>query len=195
VVNFADLAGSNPTTYEFLYATIVPLLLFFPGFVAGSMVVDSITSEFEHQTLEMLQAAPLSMNQIIGSKIAAAVVLALAQVVLWLFLLRFNGVELSHAGPVLLLGMTVAGLNGVGAGLIATIFKDRERAQLMYSMAILVAVSASYMTGRSPLTLLVQLASGDYYAGWSDVALYLVLLLGLVGALFASTPRLMRLKF
>jgi ABC-2 type transport system permease protein len=76
-VRFTDLEGKPSTSYEFLYATIVPILMFFPGFVAGSMVADSVASELEHDTLETLWSAPISLAHIFGAKIVAAMVLAL----------------------------------------------------------------------------------------------------------------------
>ena len=62
-LDFLDIRGKYPTTFEFLYATIVPILMLFPGFVAGSMVVDSISSEFEQNTLETILASPLTLNR------------------------------------------------------------------------------------------------------------------------------------
>jgi ABC-2 type transport system permease protein len=95
-MNYQDVTGKHPTTFEFLYVTLIPILMFFPGFVAGSMVVDSISSEIEHHTLDTLWSAPISLNQIFGGKIFAAFLLAILQAVLWLILLRLNGVVMQN---------------------------------------------------------------------------------------------------
>ncbi len=193
-VNYEDVPGKHPTSYEFLYVTILPILMFFPGFVAGSMVVDSIASEMEHNTLDTLWSAPISLNQIFGAKITAAFVLAIGQAVLWFILLRFNGVVIQNAGLVFFLSAVVAGLNGVGAALVTTALKDRERAQFVYSLFIMLAAGSSYLLGSSPITLMSQLASGDYYAGFPDTAVHAAALLLLATVYFATTKRLMAVK-
>ncbi len=44
-VQYTDITGLPSTTFEFLYSVILPVLMFFPAFVAGSMTVDSISEE------------------------------------------------------------------------------------------------------------------------------------------------------
>ena len=193
-LNYQDVSGKHPATFEFLYATLIPILMFFPGFVAGSMVVDSISSEIEHHTLDTLWSAPISLNHILGAKITAAFVLAIMQVVLWFILLHFNGVVIQNVGLVLFLTAIVAGLNSVGAALVATALKDRERAQFVYSLIIMLAASSSYLLKSSPITLISQLASGDYYAGLSDTAVHGSVLLILALIYFGAAKRLMTMK-
>ena len=42
-VHYTDLVGKSPTPFELIYSIILPVLMFFPAFVAGSMVIDSLT--------------------------------------------------------------------------------------------------------------------------------------------------------
>ena len=193
-VRYSDIKGTHPTTYEFLYAIIIPTLMFFPAFVTGSMVIDSISEESENHTLETLWSAPLSLNLILGAKIAAALVLAVVQCALWPVLLRFNGIAVQNLGLVLLLATVVAAINAVGAAFIATYFKDRERSQFMYSLFILMAASTSYFLDASPITLMTRLATGDYYTGILDVATYAILLLALLATFFYTAKKLIAMK-
>ena len=193
-VNYLDIQGKHPTSYEFLYAIIVPILMFFPAFVAGSMVVDSIADEFENHTLDTLWAAPVSLNQIFGAKIVAATILAVAQPVLWTVLLRFNRIHLQNLVLVLLLAAILAAVNGVASALLVVLFKDRERSQFLYSLLILLMISISYLLAVSPITLMTQLAAGDYFAGLGDVAVYGALLAALVGLFLAANKKLMAIK-
>lgn len=193
-LNFQDGLGKHPTTYEFLYVTLIPILMFFPGFVAGSMVVDSISSEIEHHTLETLWSAPLSLNHILGGKILAAFLLAILQAVLWYILLHLNGVVIQNGGLVILLSAIVAGLNCVGAALVTTTLKDRERSQFIYSLFIMLAAGSSYLFKSSPITLLSQLASGDYYAGLPDTAVHGIAFFILALIYFGMTRRLISAK-
>lgn len=193
-VRFTDLAGKPSTSYEFLYATILPILMFFPGFVAGSMVADSVASELEHDTLDTLWSAPISLSQIFAAKILAALVLALIQVGLWLVLLHFNQIEVQNTVNVLFLAVVVAGLNAVAAAVITTFLKDRERAQFIYSLTIVLVAGGSTLIGRSPITLLTQLATNDYYASGVDVALYGGLFLLVAAGYLLFSQRLLGTK-
>ncbi|MCA9942215.1 MAG: ABC transporter permease [Ardenticatenaceae bacterium] len=190
-VRFTDLQGKPSSSYEFLYATILPILMFFPGFVAGSMVADSVASELEHGTLETLWSAPISLSQIFAAKIVAALLLAFAQIGVWLILLQLNQIDVQNVGSILLLSVIVAGLNAVASAGITTFLKDRERAQFIYSLTIVMVAGGSTLLGRSPFSLLTQLATNDYYASMANVAVYGVLfLLIFAGYLLFARPML-----
>jgi ABC-2 type transport system permease protein len=189
-IRYTDLEGKPATTYEFQYGVIVPLLMFFPAFVTGSMVVDSISEEWVNRTLETLWSAPLSLNVILGAKIASAVLLAEGQCILWSALLRFNGIAIRNLGSVLILAGISAALIAVGSAFISVYFKDRERSQFVYSLFILLAVSLSYFFDFSPIALTTRLATGDHYASFVDVTAYGVLLLALLAGLFSSSEKL-----
>ncbi|MBI4670373.1 MAG: ABC transporter permease [Chloroflexi bacterium] len=187
---YTQVRGQPSTAFEFLYAVIVPVLLFFPAFVAGSMVVDSLTEEMENQTLETLCAAPLSLHAIFSAKIFAAGLLAVMQIAAWMILLRLNGIELSNPVWVFGLAVLVAAVNAVLSGVLAAALRERDRSQFAYSLVILAVVGLSTVLDASPMKLMMQLASGDaYVAGW-QVLLYLVPLGALLLALGYGTARL-----
>ncbi len=192
-VNFTDVTGLPATTFEFLYSVIVPMLMFFPAFVAGSMVIDSLSEEMETHTLETLWSAPLSLNTIFGAKIFAALIVAMLQCVVWLALLRLNGIDIQNLALVLLLAALTAALNIVASAFAATALRDRERSQFLYSLFILIAASASYLFDFAPLQLLTRLATGDYYSGILDVAKYAIVLLALLLIFFRATKKLVTL--
>lgn len=189
-VQYTDVQGLPSTTFEFLYAVIIPVLMFFPAFVAGSMVVDSISEEMENHTLETLWSAPVTLNSILGAKVTAALILAVIQCVAWVLLLRLNQIEIHNLGAVLALSALVAAINALGSGFTAMGLKDRERSQFMYSLLILIAVSLGYFLDFSPVKLMMRLAAGDYYTGIVDIVKYGVLLLVMVVVFFRTTRRL-----
>jgi ABC-type Na+ efflux pump permease subunit len=172
-VRYVDVAGSPPTTFEFLYTVIVPVLMFFPGFVAGSMTVDSISEELENNTLDTLRSAPVSVSTIFSAKIAAALILAVMQCSAWLVLLRFNQIQVQNLVAVLALALLVAALNSIGSALIATSMHDRERSQFVYSIVIVVFVGATSLLGVSPVNLMMRLTTGAG-GGWLEIAGYLL---------------------
>ncbi len=189
-IRYTDIKGMPPTTYEFRYAFIIPVLMFFPAFVAGSMVIDSISEELENHTLETLWSAPLSLNTVFGAKIAAALALAVVQCALWSMLLRLNRITIQNLHLVLLLAAVIAAIVTVVSAFTSVYFKDRERSQFTYSLFTLISVGISYFFDFSPIMLLTRLATGDHYTGIADVAMYVVLLLALLGAFFYMAKRL-----
>jgi ABC-2 type transport system permease protein len=182
--------GKPSNTYEFRYSVIIPILMFFPAFVAGSMVVDSICEEFENHTLDTLWSAPLSLNVVFGAKITAALVLAMVQCTLWSMLLRLNRSYVLNLGLVLLLAAVVTAIIAVASAFVSVYFKDRERSQFAYSLLIPISLGASHLFHVSPMTLLTRLATGDYYTGVTDVAVYAVLLLALAIAFLSVAEKL-----
>jgi ABC-2 type transport system permease protein len=189
-VRYADLKGKPSTSFEFVYSVLLPMLMFFPAFVAGSMSVDSLTEEVENNTLPTLLSAPLSLNGMIGAKITASVTIAIVQCIAWLSLLRLNGIAIHNTGWILLLALIVAGITSAFAVLGAVLLKDRERSQFIYSLSLLAAAAISTLLNVSPLTTLSRLAIGDAYTGGWDVMLFVLALAGLYFLLWKLSRRL-----
>jgi ABC-2 type transport system permease protein len=183
-VRYTDLKGKPSISFEFIYSVLLPMLMFFPAFVAGSMSIDSITEEVENNTLQTLLSAPLTVNGMVGAKIVSAVILSVLQSLAWLTLLQLNGIIIQHTAWILLLALIVAGITSTSSALAAVLLKDRERSQFIYSLMLLAAAAISTLLDVSPIKALSRLAIGDHYtSGWNVVvfaaflaALYLVLL-------------------
>ena len=174
-LDYADMRGGDyPTSYEFLYTIIIPLLMFFPALIAGSIVIDTVSDEMENNTLDTLWAAPVSLNQIFLSKIFAALVTVIAQCIVWIVLLRLNGFSVENFGPLLSVAIAVAGCVSFGAAIIGVSFKSRERSQFVYAIVLLIGAGMSSLLNPSPFNLITSLASGSQYANNYDVMLYLV---------------------
>ncbi len=178
-VRYADLGGKPSTSFEFVYSVLLPMLMFFPAFVAGSMSVDSITEEVENNTLQTLLSAPLTINWMIGAKIAASVILASMQCIAWLALLQLNSIIIQNEGWILLLAVIIAGITSTFAAMGAVVLKDRERSQFIYSLALLAAAAISTLLKLSPITTLSRLAIGDYYTSGWNVMVFAAFLVGL----------------
>lgn len=147
--------------FGFTYAVLLPLLLFLPVFISGSIVVDSLTEEVERGTLELLRAAPVTLVDVVDGKAAAAIVLAPAQAALWLALLALNGIAVASPVALLVLVLALAGaFVGVGVG-ASVLFPSRQRAQLLYSTAILVGFGAAALLPEHPATTVARLAVGS----------------------------------
>ncbi len=175
-VRYTGMQGKPATSYEFVYSVLIPILMFFPAFVAGSMVIDSITEEVESNTLQTLLSAPLTVNEMVGAKIAASVILAMAQCAAWLGLLRLNGTLIENLQWIVLLSLIVAGITSTSAALAAVSLKDRERSQFVYSLTLLASVAITTLLDLSPIKTLTRLAVGDYYTSGWNVAVFVIFL-------------------
>jgi len=189
-VRYTDLKGKPTTSFEFVYSVLLPMLMFFPAFVAGSMTVDSITEEVENNTLQTLLSAPLTINGTISAKITAAVILSIIQCIAWMVLLWLNRIAIQNPVWILLLAVIVAGITSTSAALGAALLRDRERSQFVYSLILLTAIAISTLLDLSPIETVSRLAIGDYYTSGWNVAVFAVFLAGLYLLLLKISRRL-----
>ena len=187
-LNYSNTGGKPHTTYEFLYSLIIPILMLFPALIAGSIVIDTVSEEFENKTFDTLTAAPVSIGQVIMSKISAAVITAAIQVVMWVGLLRLNDIIIQNSVLVMLLAVIMAAAVSIGTAIMSLYFKDRERAQFVYSIVLVAAIGGSYFLNPSPFGLITRLAAGDPSMGIFEVALYAIPLL-VIGILFLKVSK------
>lgn len=189
-LRYKNSGGSPSTTYEFLYSIIIPILMLFPALIAGSVVIDTVSEELENKTFDTLMSAPVSLGQILAAKVSAAIITAAIQVIMWAGLLRLNGIIIYSPALVLLLAAIVAASVSFIAAMAALYFKDRERAQFVYSIALIVGVGGSYFLNPSPLSLITQLAAGAPAIGLAGVALYTILPIIMATVFFNVSKRL-----
>ena len=190
-VRYTDLKGKPSVSFEFIYSVLLPMLMFFPAFVAGSMTIDSLTEEMENKTLQTLLSAPLTINGMVGAKIVSSIIISIVQCMAWMALLQFNGIVIQHTGWILLLALIVAGMTSTSAALSGVLLKDRERSQFIYSLILLVAAAISTLLNISPITTLSRLAIGDAYTSGWDVMLFAAVLAGLSLLLLRFSRRLL----
>ncbi|MFC6988705.1 ABC transporter permease [Haloplanus sp. GCM10025708] len=147
--------------FGFTYTVLIPLLLFLPVFISGSIAVDSVTEEFERGTLELLRVAPVSMVDIVDGKVWAAAALAPGQAALWVALLELNGTHVANAAPLLALVGGLA-LFVVALGTTVALFApDRRSAQFLYSVGILVGFGGAALVPFNPVNVVARLAIGS----------------------------------
>jgi ABC-type Na+ efflux pump permease subunit len=190
-IRFTGLKGKPSTSFEFVYTVILPILMFFPAFVAGGMVIDSLSEEVENNTLQTLLSAPISANSLVLAKICAALILAALQSAAWLVMLQINRISIHNAGWVLALAVIVAGITSTTAGMVVVFFKDRERSQFVFSLLLLAGAGGSYFLDLSPLKTVARLAIGDYYTNGLQVVIFAIFLGGLGLLLLRFSRRLL----
>jgi len=156
-IELPDSVDASPY-FGFTYTVLLPLLLFLPPFISGSVAVDAVTEEIERGTLELLRIAPVSLVDIVDGKAAGMILLAPLQAALWLLLLGFNGIAVDNVAA--LLGFvtaiaTVVVVIGVVLGLVTA---RRRQAQLLYSVLVIVFFGAAVLLPEHPATTVAKLA-------------------------------------
>jgi ABC-2 type transport system permease protein len=178
-IRYADLQGEPSTSFEFVYSVLLPMLMFFPAFVAGSMSIDSLTEEVENNTVQTLLSAPLTVNGMVAAKISAVLILSVLQCGAWLILLQSNGIAIQNTGWIFLLALIISGITSTSGAFLAVLLKDRERSQFMYALMLLAAAAISNLLHLSPIITLSRLAIGDHFiSGW-NVVVFAIFLTGM----------------
>jgi ABC-type Na+ efflux pump permease subunit len=190
-VRYTDLKGKPSTSFEFVYSVLLPMLMFFPAFVAGSMSIDSLTEEVENNTMQTLLSAPLTVNDMVSAKIVSAVILSTLQCIAWLALMQLNRIAIQNIPWILLLAVVVAGITSTSAMLGAVFLKDRERSQFIYSLMLLAATGIGTLLDISPIKTISRLAIGDVYTNGWNVAVFAVFLAALYLLLLKLSRRVL----
>jgi len=159
-------ATSSPY-FSFTYTILLPLLLFLPVFISGSVAVDSLTEEIDRGTLELLRVAPVSLSDVVDGKLLAAAGLAPVQAALWIGLLELNGTSVQNVPALLALVAAMALLIcGLGAA-IALLAPERRAAQFLYSIGVLFVFGGTTLLPNGPVNAASRLAIGS--AGRAEV--------------------------
>jgi len=149
--------GGNPY-FDFTYTVLLPLLVFLPVFISGSIAVDSITEEVDRGTLELLRVAPVSLTQIVDGKSLAMITIAPLQAMTWLALLSLNGVKIAN-GAWLFAVVTAATVVVVAfAVAVSLAAADRRAAQLLFSVGVLLLFAAASFLPGGPANVAALLA-------------------------------------
>jgi len=156
-VDMPGSAGASPY-FGFTYTVLLPLLLFLPPFISGSVAVDAITEEIERGTLELLRVAPVSLVDIVDGKAAAMIVLAPLQAALWIALLALNGIAVGNVLPLLAFVTAVTTIVVVLGLVLGLATARRRQAQLLYSVFVIVLFGLAVTLPEHPATTVAKLA-------------------------------------
>jgi ABC-2 type transport system permease protein len=172
--------------FGFTYTVLIPLLLFLPPFISGSVAVDVLTEEIERGTLELLRVAPVSLVDIVDGKALGMIVIAPLQALLWIALMSFNNIAVSHV-PLLLVMVTALSTVVVVLGLLLGLQTGQRReAQLLYSVTVLFGFGLLVFLPEHPATTVAKLAvDSASVVTYAHVAGYV--LLAIVGYALAHT--------
>lgn len=168
--------------FGFTYTVLVPLLLFLPIFIGGSVAVDSLSEELERGTFELLRVSPTTPVEILEGKLLATALPVPVQAGLWLLLLSLNGTRIVHV-PELLVMTTALAVAVSSLGLwVSAAARDRRLAQFLYSSGLLALFGATLLLPENPANTIARLAVGSPGPGTRVAVLgYVVIALLAVG--------------
>jgi ABC-type Na+ efflux pump permease subunit len=144
--------------FGFTYTVLVPLLLFLPPFISGSIAVDAFTEEIERGTMELLRVAPVTLVDIVDGKAMGMIAIAPLQAALWILLLGFNGIQVANAVPLLAVVTAFATVVVVLGLLLGLLTGTRRQAQLLYSVVVLLVFGTLVFLPEHPATTVAKLA-------------------------------------
>jgi len=152
--------GGGGDFYEFVYGLLIPLLVFMPAIIASALVIDMITEEYQHETLETLVSTPITFTEIVWGKVLACELLVPLQAGAWLILLMINGIAIQNAG-LILVQVIISSLILILLGTLTALhYRERTAAQFIFSTALVVVILFALALPDNPLNLLTRLAVG-----------------------------------
>jgi len=147
--------------YEFVYGLLIPLLVFMPAIISASLIIDLITEEYQHETLETLVSTPVTFAEMVWGKILACEILVPVQAGVWLILLAVNGIRIENPVPILILVSVASLILILLSALTALHYRERTAAQFIYSTALVVVILVVVAVPENPLNLIVRASVGN----------------------------------
>ncbi|HID42900.1 MAG TPA: ABC transporter permease [Archaeoglobaceae archaeon] len=170
-------------TFKFIYVMLIPLLIITTAATAAGMFIDLISEEIETKTAHVLLSTPLSEEKIVQGKILASILLAAILTPTWILLLLLNGIEIRNVFLVMLVSISIAMLFLSISALSVSLSKDRERAQLVFSLAIIGIIPLMFSSPELPALLTSRIAAGSPFQP-SHVFIYFAI--GIISLIFSS---------
>jgi ABC-2 type transport system permease protein len=158
-------APANPQTssdsFAFVYASLLPLLVFTPIFLSGAIAGDAFVHEVQTRSLLLLRSAPISGWGLVLAKLLVPVLLAPAQVLLWIGLFALNGLPVANLGLLLGLAAVLALMLASLSIALGAWVRHEGQVQASYALIVLVLAVASLLLPSDPLNLIALLSTGS----------------------------------
>jgi ABC-type Na+ efflux pump permease subunit len=182
-------AAGGGDFYEFVYGLLIPLLVFMPAIIASALVIDLLTEEYQHETLETLISTPVTFTEMVWGKVLACELMVPVQAGAWILLLLINGIAIENAGLILLQVSVTSFILILLGTLTALHYRERTAAQFIFSTALVIVMLLALALPDNPLNLLTRLAIGT--AGMEQWVVLggtclIILVLGTVTHLYAE---------
>ncbi|MCQ1538210.1 ABC transporter permease [Methanocalculus taiwanensis] len=194
-LNFPD-SGGRSNYFEFVFALLIPLLVFMPAIISAALIIDLITEEYQSETLETLLSTTVTYGEMLWGKILACIAIVPIQSGAWLALLAANGIVVQHPLEILLHVICGSLILIIIGAFCALHYRERTSAQFIFSTAVVVMIIIAMSVPYNPLNLIVRLAVGTIgslhwivLSGVLALALFLSILLTRYAGRISRLPR------
>lgn len=133
----------NEQFSSFFLAYLIPLILFFPLFTSGGLVLDSFVGEKDRKTIEALIASPLNRYEIFSGKFLALWLFITGESVLWILGITLLGIPLGKPLEALI---TLMALNALVISIAAVLaiysrnLKEANIALMLFYIPIFIVI-------------------------------------------------------
>jgi len=131
-----------------------------PAIISSALIIDLLTEEYQHETLETHISTPVTFTEIVWGKVIACEIIVPIQAGAWLVLLMVNGIVIQNAGLILLHVVVTSFILILLGTLTALHYRERTAAQFIFSTALVVVILFALALPVNPLNLLTRLAVG-----------------------------------
>jgi len=155
---------------SFFLTYLVPLMLFFPIFTVGSIIVDTVVGERERRTFESLIVSPVGRSDIVLAKCLSISSFVLAQLIAFILVLKLYAIPLGHSASILLILLLLDGAVIATALMTSYYARTVKEANILlmllytaFFIAIIISLSTSYFNinmPSTPFSLIAELAGG-----------------------------------
>jgi len=167
--NKKEVPEGSSIPFKLIYVALIPLLMITTAATVAGMYIDLITEEVESKTIYVLLTSPLTPLELITSKMLAALILSAALTPTWMVLLILNHVEIHNPLLVAVISLITCAIF-ISIASIATLAGDRERAQLIFSLAVIAIIPLFFSSPLTPVGLVTRVAAGSPFEAYVIVA-------------------------
>lgn len=145
--------------FEIIYGFLIPFLFLVPIFLVGSLIIDIITQEIESKTILILNSA-ISLKRYFNEVILASFFMSFIQIIIWLSLIQLRGIKVNNFMPLIIYLALISLLISLCAIIIATKFKTKAKAQLIYSVLIMIISTTIGLSYLNPVAFISIIVTG-----------------------------------
>jgi len=161
---------------SFFLSYLVPLVLLFPLFFSGSLVMDSVVGEKDRKTLEPLVSSPVPREDIVRGKFLGIWSILFSQAVLWFMAMKLLSIPVANSAASLFLLATLLALVVALAILQAMLSENIKEANISMMVfyiflfiAIIVTLSLDFFIPSRifeylPVSLFARVISGGSFS-------------------------------
>ena len=156
---------------SFFLTYLIPIMLFFPLFTVGSIILDSVVGDREKKTVESLLVSPIKRRDVVFSKFLSVSFFVLMQLIIWLSFFKWYGVPVKN-NPLILFMILVIDSAVISSALVLAYYSRTVKEanillMLLYTgvfITLIVSLSINYFDRSlfsTPFSIVSNLVAGE----------------------------------